>query len=491
MNTSHRYQALHSNVLDMVDHTLPVALKLGFLLFMAAVLSLAFWLEQYVAVGGLCAAGTAIVLMIKYPRLWLYGSVLLWVVWFRSSDKSLSMLDIGMVGFYLGGLATWFLGAIINRQKIIWSMADRFIIAFFVLGLANSAIAWLNGVSLLIWGREFLLLVFLLYYFPVKALIYTRRHLVVFISFTGCVIFALGIANLQLYLAATKNAVYAFNILSSRVSLNETIFLGASLCSTSILLFSKRWHHRLALLGLTVFYSTVLIASFTRGAWLAFIIGIMLIFFLVETRQRIALVSYLMLSVLSLVVVVSVAFSSISNFVFHSIESRFTSSAKGTNDISVNSRVKESEATIRGIVKYPLGGAGMGAPIVFYDIIEQYTSSPTFLHNGYLFLSYKMGIPLALLFVIGMLLYLVKGGYWAYRARQPFYKCIAIGASVSLFAALLISITSNQFALRHGLSLLAVYIALIAIVERLELQSRKAELDDDLVLSTNAARALP
>ncbi len=448
-------------------HSLPLLFKVLLLLGLSGFVALALFTEQYLIAGGFVGVVVVGALMVMNPRLWLYGAILLWTVWFRSSDKEVSLLDVGMVGYYMGGLIAWFIGMVISRRKLIRNFADQLILIFFSLGVVNFVIAWLNGVELLLWLRESLLFAFLLYYFPIRELICTRKYLIQFMSLAALVIFVLGITNLRMYIEAAGNAVYAFNILSSRVSLNETIFLGAALCSTVFLLYSRRWHHKVFFLGLTIFYSMVLIASFTRGAWLTFIIGLGVIFFLVNRQKRLALGAYIGVGIVCFVLAISLFLGGMSDFIFRSIESRFSSSAKGTGDISVNARVVESEAAIEGIYKHPLSGAGMGARVTFYDIIDRWTSSPTFLHNGYIFITYKLGIPMALFFLLGLLLYQTKGVVAAYRIRDPLYQCIAIGATASLLAALIISLTSNQFILRHGLALIAVYIALIAIVDNL------------------------
>lgn len=457
-------------------HSLPLLLQLLLLVGISAFAALALLSQQYIIAGGLCVAVSGAVLMMKYPRAWLYCSIVLWSVWFRSSDKDVSILDVGLVAFYLGGLSLWFVSMIIQRRALARNFADQLILVFFGMGILNLLIAWLNEVDLLLWAREFLLFIFILYYFPIRELVDTRRRLAVFLGVAAVVIAGLGIANLKMYAEAANNAIYAFNILSSRVSMNETIFLGAALCSSVFLLYSKRWYQKAVFLALTVLYSIVLIASFTRGAWLTFIIGEAVIFLMVNGRRRLALGAYLGIGAVFFIVGILVYFPDKSDFILKGIESRFSSSAKGTQDISFNSRVIETEATIKEIYAHPLGGAGMGARVVFYDIIGRETSSPAFVHNAYLFIAYKFGIPMAIMFFSSLFACLARGLLLAFYTPDPFYRCVVIGASSSLLAALAISLTSNQFAARHGLSLIAVYLALIAIVDKFDAKQKQQQL---------------
>lgn len=404
-----------------------------------------------------------LVLFFQYPRLWLCASILLWVVWFRSSDEGVSALDVAMVGFYLGGLGAWFFSKILRRETIIRNTADRFMLLVFILTLANVVIAYFNGTSLLIWIREYLLFTFLLYYFPIREYFAEKKHLIVLLMVSAVAIFTLGIMNLQMYAKAATNAVYAFNILSSRVSMNETIFLGAALVSFAFLLYIRSWYGKLSFLFLTFFFASVLIASFTRGAWIAFIVGVMYLFVVIGKKKKILLSAYVFIGALSLAVIIMMFFGHLGNVIFQNIEERFFSATKGTRDASVKVRVIESQAAIDGIASHPLSGVGLGGRVFFYDVISETTGSPTFIHNGYLFLAYKLGIPITFMFVLSICLYIYEGFAKARLLQDILYKCTVMGATAALLAVLLVSITSNQFAIRHGISLISVYLALISI----------------------------
>lgn len=438
-------------------------------------------LEMYYA-ALILLAFPLIAVFIRNPRLWLYSGTMLLYVWLRSSDKAVSMLEVGLVVFYLGGLIFWFGAMLVQRRRILHNFADRLIILVFAFAFCfNGIAAYLHDTSLSMWVRELLLFTFMLYYFPFREHCSEKHHVTTLLIILAGVIFALGIQNIQRYMYAANNALYAFELLHSRVSMNETIFLGAAVFSIVFLLHTRNIVAKLVLLFLAVYNTGVLLASFSRGPWLALLIGIGLVFIWVSKRQKIAIMLYVTASSILIVVAISLLFGDLGPLIIRTLETRFASSTKATSDVSVGSRLAESEAALELISTYPLSGTGMGSRLTYPDPISRRTVHVYFVHNGYLFLALKLGVPLTLLFFLGLFLYVWRG-YSAVGTlvKGTFYHSLSVAATSTLCAVLFLTIPANQFIVRDGLFFLALYIALISIADK---RARQLALEQDSAVS--------
>lgn len=121
---------------------------------------------------------------------------------------------------------------------------------------------------------------------------------------------------------------------------------------------------------------------------------------------------------------------------------RLVSVARVSTDESFTYRVIESRAVADLIAARPLTGSGFGATITWEeeDVFEQITTP--FVHNGYLWLAWKIGIPATLFLVV-----LLCG---AVLRRMPSsdsdaWRTLRLGSRASLLALLLISITFPPF----------------------------------------------
>jgi O-antigen ligase len=445
----------------------PIPAVILFVAIIVAIAGVAIVSELYLFAGALCAAIPLVVVFLYQPRWWVYTGIGLLYIWLRSSDADISALELMLIAFYLGGLFLWFIQKIVRRSPIVRNGADKLIILVYIIVLLfNSGIALFNGASLLLWSREFLLLTFLLLYFPIREYITEHKHVRNLLIILAGVVFALGITNIQLYISAKNNALQAADLLNSRVSLNETIFVCAALFSIVFFLHSKRWYNKVILLLLSVYYASVLLASLSRGPWLAFIIGAVWIFIFIGRKKKLEM-GILVVSATSIVVIViSLFFGSMGTLIIRGIEMRFLSSAKGAQDISVKSRLVESEAALKVFLSHPLGGIGLGGAFNFYDPIGQITLHKTFTHNGYLFIAFKWGGPLAVLFFTALLLYLYYGQQAILKNKgKIFYRELAIAGSSTLLASFVLNIPANQFIMRDSLCFLALSITCISIAQ--------------------------
>jgi O-antigen ligase len=128
------------------------------------------------------------------------------------------------------------------------------------------------------------------------------------------------------------------------------------------------------------------------------------------------------------------------------------------SDDSVRYRLQEGRHVVDKIQAQPFLGWGL-ADEIYYGLpwLQTPPTAESFAHNGYLWLSWKLGIPGALL------LFAALG--WAIVARpppniDPLHRAVRLGAQASLLLMLVISITFPSFS---ALNITAVSGVLLAL----------------------------
>jgi hypothetical protein len=122
---------------------------------------------------------------------------------------------------------------------------------------------------------------------------------------------------------------------------------------------------------------------------------------------------------------------------------RLFSVAQARKDDSVRYRLVESRHVVDKIRDHPLIGSGLGATIFWGRPWEHVPARSThFIHNGYLALAWKLGMPSALL-VLSLLA-------WAVLARGPprwgpLHAALRTGCQGGLLALLIVGITFSSF----------------------------------------------
>ena len=121
---------------------------------------------------------------------------------------------------------------------------------------------------------------------------------------------------------------------------------------------------------------------------------------------------------------------------------RLFSIAEVPSDTSFTSRVVESHAAVDAIAQRPFAGSGFGAVITWGQQDVFATITTPFVHNGYLWLAWKIGIP-ATIFVVALIAAAILR-----RTRipeKPEWHALRRGSQVSLFALLLVCVVFPAF----------------------------------------------
>lgn len=424
-------------------------------------------------IGLVCLGGVGGVLLVavfmRYPRVWLYAVVIGLAVWFpqKGDDTAgISGMEYVMVAFYIGGLAVWFGGMwFVERRKLIRNAGDWLLVAFLGALLLNCIVAMSNNIEPLVWLRVALLFVFTLYYFPIREHITTNRDMTTFFLIVCCTMAIVAGMTLQRYVTASTNVLYAYQLMTSRMNSNNNMSVVLTVFGVFAALYIRRPAVRMFALGVAVVFFAMTVVSFARMFILATIIGIVITLFLFNTRRLVAF------AISALVVAgifaggVALTFKKRAELALTVFSKRIGSAAKGTKDPSLIARIIESKVLVGHLLHNPLGGIGLGARFTMYDNINNRTIHPQFVHNGYIFIVAKLGIPTWFLLYGWYVFYLARSYLCARAATVSFDRFIAYAAFGSMVSLLIINLTSSIWEVRDGFFMLAFLIAFVSVIE--------------------------
>ena len=408
---------------------------------------------------------TGIFFIIKYPKLWLYTIALSSFFFFRASSEGVSAADVAYGSFFIAGTFIWIIWKmLIQRERIVKNPADWSILFFYFFLLFNSLWSLSDEVRLLDWFREYALFSTVLLYFPIKYYIKEKRDISTLLILFAVSVVICSIDQLRTYKeTALAEAVYAFQ-LGISVRINQTLFSASILYSIMLSLVNIKLWKRMSVGIFSLISISALLVSFSRSFWLFIIFGLILLFFYLDKKQKIALIiSLFLVSSVGLLIFVNV-FKEKTKIMTQVIEKRILSSTEGKKDISVQLRLIEYEQVLRGIKSSPFFGKGLGSLVEFYDPDMHFTYRRFNVHNSYLFIIYRVGIPLAFFFFFPIFYRTFYAERLARRVKDKFFKALLLGAGSTLLMMIVASFASAQFFNRDGTIVMAVSFALIDII---------------------------
>ncbi|MEJ7764947.1 MAG: O-antigen ligase family protein [Acidimicrobiales bacterium] len=162
------------------------------------------------------------------------------------------------------------------------------------------------------------------------------------------------------------------------------------------------------------------------------------------------------------------------------------------SDNSFRYRVLESRQVVDEIEQSPLTGDGLGATIVYARPTDQVaTRAYHYTHNGYLWLSWKMGTPVAML-LCGLIGVAIVHG----RRQRPDQRPdpLQLGSQACLLSLILVNVTFPSFN-TYGITAVMGLLLAVCFAPPLPLDRSLGTLTTDLQVSPNlrvhAARAPP
>lgn len=410
-------------------------------------------------------------LCVKYPKFWILSVFLSFVLFFRTTEEGIDAFDIAHGGFLIVGLSIWLGFRLASKNfQLIKNKSEWLLLAFFLLLILNIAVAKFNYANLGNWAREYLLFALTLYYFPFREYLSNKKSFQQFLFIGGLLIIGLGASQFYLYSQRLSIAEYAYQ-LGFSVRTNQVAFTMGSIISMIYFFYIKNiWSKIYTFLVITISIAS-LITTFSRTFWIILILCYALQILLLPIRKKIqfALIAAVASSIIIGAVLITV--NDIAQIFFKYIEKRFTSTAKGKKDVSVEARFVEYENALKYIKRYPLGGNGLGKKFSYYNSLSMNNWHAHIVHNGYLHLAYRIGIPLTLLYLLVFFVLFYKCIIAFLCSKNEFSKMLSIMAMNAFILHILANMTSPQFMFRDGIIMIAVTYYFTYFAEKESLKS--------------------
>ena len=413
----------------------------------------------------------------KFGRFWIYSVFLLSPLYFRGQSEGVDFFDIFFAIYYTGTILFWFFWYVfIQKKSFINNIADFFLFSFFFLCIFNIAISFLNGVPLMSAIREYLVFSYTLFYFPIKEYFGEKKYFVHFLIILAISIILNDFGQYYDYYNKLKEGglQYAYQ-LGAAVRINQPTYSFALISGIILFFVPQKKSTKILIFILVVFTAIALILTFSRTFWMIVLIELVLLLIFFPLKNKAQLSIYLGTIAVIFIIVSSIFFGDISQALFKVIENRFTSTTMGRADLSVQTRLDEYKVAISRIKEYPMGGNGFAKNFPYYNPIIQETFHSHIIHNGYLFLMYRVGIPMSLLFFFCLIYFLFKSLITTLRLKNQFYKFISLSGFLGILTMIIGNITSSQFAYRDGAFTVALCYAFSELAYKYFIQNEQAK----------------
>lgn len=377
-------------------------------------------------------------------------------------SEGISIVEVAFGVYFFGYVGYWFLRrSVFLGEKIARDRADALLLTFLSLCAGSVVVVAVVGGRLVDWLREFLTISHLLLYFPAREVMKTRRGVRVVAAAILVVTGTVAILSLYNYNVATAAAVYLWELVGGRQSFGDHYFFPMTVFALALLTCSHTMRSHILLGGLFTLYSVSLAITFSRGFWIAAAAGALVLFLLGGGKERWRMGSIVALSAGAALVLSTILLGNLAGPIADALAVRLTSA--GLRDLSLLERLGESRAVLDLFLASPVIGHGIGASFMHYDIILKTTTESTFVHNGYLFLLFKVGLVGTAVF-LGFFMYVLFQAVSLLRMRAStdwVDTAILRGAIAVLAGMALVTITSNVFVTKQSLLILSLSAAFI------------------------------
>lgn len=445
-----------------------ISMLIGFF----ALLSILIWLGVYNELGlyilPIILGILWLLIITKHPKLWLYSIPLLAYFYFFDNSEGVTLIE-AVVGFYfLITLFVWmFWLIVVKRKKIIENIPDALFLTFCIFLFINSIITVANDVPILDWGRESSNIFLIGLYFPIRYYLKDKRDLKIFLIILAIASIAASATQIRHYLVMVSvSAIYAYQLmLGLGIQYNQTFFTSASVFAFGFGIMQRNIFYKIILVSVSLLSASALITTFSRTFWVILLIDFIVLFIYSKWKEKLKIVIYSSLIAIVFTVTIFTLFPNKADMFVVIMEKRLFSASKGISDISVKARISESKSTLAKVEEYPLGGNGLAKPFAFYDPITMGTLRTMTIHNGYIFLAYRMGIPMAILFLIVLIINLFKAEKYTRKSKDHFYRTLSLCTFCTILLLVMADFTSSQFYQRSATFVLAMSYAFVGIAE--------------------------
>lgn len=323
---------------------------------------------------------------------------------------------------------------------------DKLFLFFILILPAYSLLGLLNGANAYNALGELTYFAGIFTYFAFKNYFHNELFKNSILCLLGLVLLYVMVRNAYYYQQIILQAYMPWQLEKARVASNEVFILLALVFSTVAVLLVKNYFSKLILFTIFIGAFASLILTQSRGYWIAYTFSVLIIFFYTERRYKKNIVLYFILIFGTGIVISNLFFPDYFELITTALIERFKSIGSSTQiDISVLERIDETKRVFSKIVINPIVGYGFGVEYIKYIFFERIHVATSYVHNGYLAAWYKLGLPGLFLF-LSIYFYTIKNCYFIYKKHfVVLHKIISLSIIATLFAMLLVNITSPQF----------------------------------------------
>lgn len=413
----------------------------------------------------------AIALVISYfiaknPKIWLYSIFLTSPIYLVSNDADFDISDILSASLWIGGLFIWiFFHVFIHRKKLVDDIADWLFLFFYLCLILNFVVAILNDNNLETWIRTVGRFTLPLLYFPIKEHFRTKKEfknllIVLLISFLGLSLYMLFISAVMVQ--DVRNAWE----LGALLRLNQGL-IGVSILTIISVVLYVNGKEKLILSVAVIPFILVFMVSLSRIFWIGMIVGIFYsVFFLPQKQRKVIFISFGVIFVTSMLAVL-IFLGDKAEIILSLYLKRFTSIGNFMEDQSFLVRFDEYGYAIRDILRNPWAGNGFAHEFSYYNRLVSRNWVTTNVHNGYILMTLRFGIPLAIIYYSVIFYKYIKTINYLNIAKYSLEKMVLIGLSGGYLLMFIANFLTGSFMTRDGDILLALMFALTTITTRL------------------------
>jgi O-antigen ligase len=405
----------------------------------------------------------------KSTETWLIVGILSHLILFihgRGDETSLPAAIAYSVIFY-PGLFFWFGKKILARERIIHGWEEFALILFMIFAFMSIGWASMYGFSSVKGIREFALFIPYLMYFPIRDHVSVKSEEGIIVALLVVCFFS-AVWGVVRYHSLLEVAQYFWQVGGNRIRSNAPLFMAAVIILLAFLAARK---YNLLLVLVAISLNAVAEGfTFARGYWAATALGVGLLILTMRGKARRRVLTFSALSLLAVVLTLLVMFPELFSRVILGFGVRLEQT--GFADVSLQSRLAESESVLRYIARSPLIGYGLGSEFSFFNPLGYITSVSWYIHNGYLFLLFKFGIVGAALFMAFYSAMFVRTVRMA-RTSEGLTKSLLLAFVSIMGVMLIVNITSPQFYDRGSLLILTVMWGIAAgVMEKQKIEGR-------------------
>lgn len=407
-----------------------------------------------------------ITLIIFHPKYWIYSIILFSGLFSSTTGGGISALDVVFLIYMNVFLYLWFIWQIFFvKTKLVESKTDWILLAFFVLTLLTLINVIVEKTLFLEWIREYSLISLILLYFPMKKYLRTTKEIITLLILFLTTILFTNLLQFYIYNEILSNITYAYQA-GSTIRNNLQFFIIGITFSCMFIFYQKQSFYRLLLIIFLILTLGALASTFARIFWAAATVNMAIIFVVLNSKEKLKFIIYIVISLAVAYLVASLFFGDIFKFIIFALETKLESTSKGTTDISALSRFEEWKVVISKIQDSPFIGNGFGNTFTFRNPITGENNYSSVIHNSFLHFPYRVGIPLSIMYFSVFVITLFKSIFYSIKIKTDvFYKVLMICVSLSVISLFITGMFTMTFIIRDALITNSALLFLVYYVE--------------------------